>query len=77
MTYKVVKGIPMPPSKVRSNLYPFYDMDIGDSFFVPMVDVASRDALRQSCYYATRKSGNVLKFRIVTEDKGFRVFRVF
>ena len=74
MTYKIVKNIPLPPEKVAINKYPFGAMEVGDSFFVPAVDVTSIYALRQSCYYYARRYG--ARFRVVKEDKGFRVFRI-
>ena len=79
MTYKVTNKVAMPPSRIRTPKYPFWDMAIGDSFFVPSEDV-SKTALKQSCYYAARQSedskGRRWKWRIVDEEKGYRVFRV-
>jgi len=70
----VVKNVPVPPSKMAPNKYPFNKMNVGDSFLVPFVDVTNINSLRQSCYYHARRYGP--KFRVITEDKGFRVFRI-
>lgn len=74
MTYKVIKNIPVPPPKVVPNKYPFNAMEVGDSFYVPDVDVTNINSLRQSCYYHARRYG--AKFRVINEGKGFRVFKI-
>jgi hypothetical protein len=34
---KIEKGIPLPPTTMgRARIYPFKEMEIGDSFFVPL-----------------------------------------
>lgn len=35
MTIKIDKGVKMPETSTRESMYPFEDMEIGDSFFVP------------------------------------------
>jgi len=74
--YKVDKKLPMPTFRTRtSSRYPFGEMDVGDSFHVPSIDVASGKSLRQTSYAANRKhQGKV--FRVADAEGGFRVFRV-
>lgn len=74
--YAVDKKVPLPTFKTRpASRYPFADMDVNDSFFVPSVDVASSKSLRQSTYAANRKHKGKI-FRVADVDGGFRVFRV-
>ena len=74
--YKVDKKLPMPVFKERGvSRYPFDKMDVGDSFFVPMVDVASMKSLRQTTYNINRKKAPK-SFKLSTEENGYRIFRV-
>ena len=74
--YKIDKKLPMPTFKSRaSSRYPFSEMEVGDSFHVPLMDVASGKSLRQTSYAANRKhKGKV--FRVADAEGGYRVFRV-
>ena len=74
--YKVEKKIPLPTFKTRlTSRYPFAEMEVNDSFFVPVVDVASSKSIRQTTYAANRKhKGKV--FRVADVDGGYRVFRL-
>lgn len=74
--YKVEKKVPMPQFKDRGvSRYPFDQMDVGDSFFVPTVDVASMKSLRQTTYNTNRKKAP-RAFKMSIEANGFRIFRV-
>lgn len=74
--YKIEKKHPMPSFKSRGeSRYPFTMMDVGDSFFVPTVDVASMKSLRQTTYNANRKHDPKV-FKMTTETSGYRIFRV-
>jgi len=75
--YKIEKKIPMPAVGIRNGTrYPFADMEVSDSFFVPAVDVASIKSLRASAYAANRRmKGKQFRVFVDSEDKGFRVFR--
>jgi hypothetical protein len=74
--YKVDTKIPMPTFKTRaSSRYPFGDMEVGDSFHVPLLDVASGKSLRQTSYAANRKHKGKI-FRVADAEGGYRVFRV-
>lgn len=79
--YKIEKGIPKPPAG-RKRIYPLYDMDIGDSFFVPRngkpLDVVMRK-MSATISVAQRKSGRVFSCRMVPDEGrkqgGVRVWR--
>jgi len=74
--YKVEKKIPVPEYKARStSKYPFASMEVGDSFFVPAIDVASGKSLRQTAYAANYRI-KTMSFKVFDVDGGFRVFRV-
>ena len=73
--YKVTDKVPVPPMRAISARYPFADMSIGDSFFVPLEDVQTREQIRQSCYYYSRKNPKY-RFTVVPEKNGHRVFRI-
>jgi len=74
--YKIDKKLPMPTFRTRTaSRYPFADMEVGDSFLVPAMDVASSKSLRQTTYAANRKHKDKM-FKMADADGGFRVFRV-
>ena len=74
--YAVDKKVPVPAFRGRATTrYPFAEMDVNDSFFVPMIDVASSKSLRQSTYAASKKHGGK-SFRMVEVENGYRVFRI-
>lgn len=74
MIIKLDKGIPLPPrvKTGRATKYPWKDMEVGDSFFVPggpgvdhsLRTSASHRGRLDACKYAVRKVAN-----------GFRVWR--
>ncbi|MDP3327718.1 hypothetical protein [Parvibaculum sp.] len=56
MVFKVEHGIEIPAeTRPNARLYPFGDMQPGDSFFVPAKDAAERMRRRQSVAAAARK----------------------
>ncbi len=76
MTIAIEKDIPMP-QRTRLPELPFGDMEIGDSFLVPLPDqdyqaVAS---LRQRVSRFQRQN-EPKKFSTVKSDGGMRVFRI-
>lgn len=75
MGIKVEKGVPLPSSH-GGPLYPWADLDVGDSFFVAG---KSSSSINTSLTWANRKAP-VQRFvsRTVTENgvKGVRVWRV-
>ena len=77
--YKINKNIPMPKPSQLSALLPWDEMDVGDSFFVPVEDVQSNNSIRQTVYASNRRRKPKF-FRVVFDDSGvdfgYRVFRV-
>lgn len=79
MTFKIDKGLPMPNiSKGRPRIYPFPEMEVGDSFAVPITDDASlgnnanTSLLRSAATAYSRKHD--VKFS-VTFDRSKKVTR--
>lgn len=72
--YEIEKGIPVPKRIERggrSPLYPFKEMGIGDSIFIP--GDRSKHPTNWHGYYAKRTG---FKFVIRKVEGGFRVWRV-
>ena len=69
MTIEINKKIPIPPLKKR-NVYPYKDMAIGDSFFVPTGKI-------QIVCNANYRTGKQLgkKFIARKDQEGVRVWR--
>lgn len=70
--YEIEKGVPLP-----SKEFPLADMEIGDSFFVPVSD--ARDKLKKECRVRNiipeyKKQGR--KFTVRTVAGGFRCWRI-
>ena len=65
----IQKNIPIPPEKKR-NVYPYKDMEIGESFFVPTGKI-------QIVCNANYRTGKQLgkKFIARKENEGVRVWR--
>lgn len=70
----VEKGIPVP-AKAAQTIYPFAQMQVGDSFFVSGMKSATFGGY---CNRATRRLGHRYTVRTVTEHdvRGIRVWRV-
>lgn len=77
MTIEIEKGVPIPPQvRVgRKATYPFREMQLGDSFFVPGKTTTQFSAHRVS---SLKKLGLEFVSRTVVEDgvEGCRVWRV-
>ena len=77
--YKISKTIPMPKPSQLSAMFPWDDMEVGDSFFVPVEDVSSSNSIRQTIYASNRRRKPKF-FRVVWDEdgvtEGYRVFRV-
>ena len=67
--YEIEKGVPMPPSKT---LYPFAQMEIGDSFFVPNKTTSSFSGTIANRRPKKFKSSAVMEKGV----KGVRVWRI-
>lgn len=71
MTYKISKNKPLPPART---LYPWQDMEVGDSFLVPGPhDKASGGKVRSAACDYGRRHG--LAFSVRVEGDGLRVWR--
>jgi hypothetical protein len=74
---KIDKGVPVPPlTQGRRMKYPFRQMEVGDSFFVPGVKTSSGFS---GCLHGVRKStGWTFTCRSRVEDgvQGVRVWRI-
>lgn len=69
--FKIEKGVSIPPKGVgirKAEKYPFRDMEVGDSFFVPG---AKTLRIASACAGATKFLGNGHKFSVrKVEEKG-------
>ena len=80
MVVKIEKGVPLPVNRlVREPLYPFDDMSVGDSFFVPEENTVERFRLHGKLAQhkgrsEAKKNGAVFTIRSVTG--GVRVWRL-
>ncbi len=70
-TYKIEKEVALPPMWDRST-YPFEEMEIGDSFFVPGRENCER--VRAMASY--KNKSHMKKFIIRTFSDGIRVWRI-
>ena len=80
-TYKVSKGIPIPGQRVASTPqnYPFFQMEVGDSFSVPNSELkVIRNAIsrvhnkNKNLQFTTRKMGPVGRAKL----PHYRVWRI-
>jgi hypothetical protein len=84
--FPIEKGIPVPPTISVSNRYPYADMDVGDSFFVPDTTLTAHGKPLKFSGLASMTSrkgtemtealGKTYKFISRTVEGGFRVWRV-
>jgi hypothetical protein len=68
-TYEIEKDVQLS-NKPRSYIYPYKDMDVGDSFFIPNGKLGTINAAN---YRAYKRLGR--KFAARTIDGGIRVWR--
>lgn len=74
--FKIEKGIPTPVrSGGRYSSYPFREMAVGDSIFIPS-EVATHEKVRSAaCYFGLRNEGYKFTVRKTKEPAGCRVWR--
>ena len=73
--YQIERKVPFVPiSKTRQTKYPFPDMKIGDSFFVPADNTKAIPRVRSAASLWAQKYNRKLVTRVV--DGGVRVWRV-
>jgi hypothetical protein len=67
--FKIEKGVPIPELDTRKgkSKYPFYEMEVGDSFLAP---ASKHDTLKSIRYRIKDK-----KFMIVKEGQNIRIWR--
>lgn len=75
--YEIEKNIPLMGARKSVLKYPFQDMEIGDSFFIPKGATKHVSASVQSCIKAYNKYYNK-DIKVVTrrEETGVRVWRI-
>lgn len=84
MKFAIEKGVPLPPRRTgagsgRPAVYPWREMEVGDSFAVPFGDRSARKALvsmTRSASDARRRIGGGVRFSCRTEGDCVRIWRV-
>lgn len=83
MTFKIEKGIPMPNiTSGRPRIYPFPEMEVGDSFAVPITDEIlcgqNKNArlLSSAATAYTRKYGGKFSVKLDRPNKVMRCWRL-
>ena len=81
--FEIEKDIPIPPLKGnrKETLYPFNQMEVGDSFFVPFGEDEKLTKMRVSASIGQRcrhykKNGQPNRFSMRSVGTGVRVWRV-
>jgi len=78
MEFKIEKNIPIPPKGKHKRLFPFHEMEVGDSFFVPneFIDkhYKNRKTLASSAFYHGKRHN--VKLTTCKQENGFRIWRV-
>jgi len=77
MDFKIEKGVPQPTKRGSKfyNSYPFREMKVGDSFFVPKDSVNEASFRSAVAYFALRHQE--YRFTVRREDNGgLRVWRI-
>lgn len=71
---KIEKNLPAPASKIARNKYPFGQMEVGDSFLVPL---EGKYAFRiQSNMLSAARRYRPKRFATRSETDGVRVWRI-
>jgi len=76
-TPKVESDVPLPPGRSPNMSYPWKEMTVGDSFFVPCADKERARLSQISLVASGRRFGKVVT-RTVTEDGvlGIRCWKI-
>ena len=73
---KVDKNIPIPlPRGKRTSIYPFKEMEVGDSFLVPSSEIEERRRIARSVYSSAHKH-RPSRFVVRHTNEGIRVWKV-
>lgn len=70
--YRIEKDIPIASRKNKFSIYPFAEMEVNDSFFVPNI---RQQTLSSAAYYFSKKHPPK-KFATRQENNGSRVWRI-
>ncbi len=73
--FKIENKVPLPPGRKWKNRYPWNEMKIGDSFYVPKEAVNTDSTIRTAAAYFARRNPEY-KFRVAVVEGGVRVWRV-
>lgn len=76
--FTIEKNIPLP-SKISRRIYPFNEMEIGDSFLIELKDTQSRSIQKQKIYLASWRFSQVhpdKKFTTASFNNEVRVWRI-
>ena len=80
MSFEIEKNIPVTDARSTRNVYPFADMEVGDSFFVPVTEnigkVSLGRRLRSAVHNHTKLEGVESTFSVRQYGEGMRVWRV-
>jgi len=74
MEFKIEKGIAIPERKGGTVKYPFEQMEVGDSFFVPESAEVRRSNFSNSASSYGKRTGK--KFTVRKVEGGWRCWRV-
>jgi hypothetical protein len=79
--FKIDKNIPITFESRNSKNYPFKDLEIGDSFLIPVLEdnyTTSRSSVVSSVKHFMSKDRKNREFLVRTkrEEKGIRVWRI-
>lgn len=70
--YEIERGVEMPVMKTKAK-YPFRELAVGDSFFVPDEDIANNKRMHSTAYNYGKRYG--MKFVARRVEGGMRVWR--
>lgn len=76
--FKIEKNIPLP-KKIRRRIYPFDEMDVGDSFLVKLKETENLPIQKQKIYLASWRFSQVhpeKKFTTASFGSEVRIWRV-
>lgn len=77
MKLSIERGLEIPDiDNGRPSMYPFEDMSVGDSFFVPVRKGRKIQSLRTTLYTISKRKGVKISMRTIKKPKhGLRVWR--
>ena len=76
MTFEIEKGIEYKATEFRSSKYPFRQMEVGDSFFIPEASDTLQQGRVITASYNVRIKIPGFKIKTKQENGGLRVWRV-